>query len=57
MMNMSVEEASEYIIPVGSVEREEIERLRKQADGRYLNASGKGVYRIENKAGKRSIDL
>jgi len=44
-MQISLKEAAKYIIPVARIEAEEIERLRRQADGRYLSAQEPGVYR------------
>jgi len=44
--NVPLAEAARHIVPVGSVEREEVERLRGQAAGRFLSASQPGVYRL-----------
>jgi hypothetical protein len=55
-MDCSVEGAAQYIVPVGVSERDEIERLRKQADGCYLSASYAGAYRVpKSGSGKRSL--
>lgn len=56
-MDIPVAEAAEFIVPVGSVERTEIERLRKQADGRYLSASHSGVYKMKKAASGRALAL
>lgn len=52
MMNCSIAEAAEFIIPSSTVEREEYERQRRRANGRYLNASAKGVYKIKDETVK-----
>ena len=56
-MEIPVADAAAYVVPVGTTEREEIERLRRQADGRYLSASSPGVYRtavqLQGEAPKR----
>jgi len=56
-MDVSVFEAARFIVPVGQVERQEIERLRKGADGKYLSASEAGVYHAPRTggSGKRSV--
>lgn len=58
-MGVSVEEAGKMIVPVGQVDREQIERLRTQADGRYLSASYPGVYRkpVATATGGRKIGV
>lgn len=43
-MNCTIEEAAEWVTPVSEVDREGIEELRTQADGRYLDASRSGTY-------------
>jgi hypothetical protein len=45
-MDVPLEEAAAYITPVGLTDREDIQSLRKSADGRYLSASHTGVYKI-----------
>jgi hypothetical protein len=44
-MDCSLSEAASYIIPTQSVIGEDLERLRSQANGRYLSASYPGPYR------------
>lgn len=44
-MQCSLLEAAEFILPAGVAGREQIERSRANADGRYLAASFPGVYR------------
>lgn len=50
-------EAARWINPVAVTDREGIERLRKQADGRYLSASHDGVYRIAKPSRARLVDV
>jgi hypothetical protein len=45
-MDISLKEAAEYIVPVSLSAKDQIDRLRKECDGRYLSASQKGVYRM-----------
>jgi len=47
-LGCTLQEAAEYIVPVSRVDPEGIERLRRQASGRYINASKPGVYRMED---------
>lgn len=47
---ISVAEAAKRIVPVGTVEREDTEALRAQADGRYLSANRPGVYEVPKRA-------
>jgi hypothetical protein len=42
---MTMEEAAEYIVPVSRTDAARIERLRTAANGAWLNAGAKGVYR------------
>lgn len=56
-MEVPVAEAARYVVPVGVTEREEVKRLREQADGRYLSASGDGVYRMPKASGKRQLGV
>lgn len=42
--DISLKEASQYIIPVAESAREQIEKLRTQATGKYLSASKPGKY-------------
>lgn len=49
-MNQPVADVAKWIIPVGVMDAEAIERLRKQADGRYLSASHPGVYRYRRES-------
>lgn len=43
-LGISLVDASEYVVPVARSASEQIENLRKQANGRFLSASYKGVY-------------
>jgi hypothetical protein len=45
-LNVSLLEASQYIVPVGVRSRDEINTLRKQAEGKLLSASYPGVYTV-----------
>lgn len=42
----SLEEASNYVVPVAISCKEEIEKIRQQANGRYLSASRPGTYAL-----------
>jgi hypothetical protein len=55
-LNATILEASTYIIPVGKSAAHEVEKLRAQADGKYLSASYAGVYlnSAANHAGSNS---
>lgn len=59
MFDIPLQEAGRWIIPVGTLEAEEIKRLREQAHGRYLSASREGVYRMpkEKKGGGRKVEV
>jgi SpoVK/Ycf46/Vps4 family AAA+-type ATPase len=55
-MEISLKEAAEYIVPVSLSAKDQIDRLRKECDGRYLSASQKGVYRMNpDKTTKRQV--
>jgi hypothetical protein len=41
----AVEVASKWVVPVGVRSAAEIEKLRSQANGRFLSATYSGVYR------------
>jgi hypothetical protein len=57
-MNSTLSEAAEFVVPVSRSAAEEIEKLRTQADGRFLSASHAGVYRKTQRAGEsRNISL
>lgn len=60
LLQCSLQEAAGYIVPVARAAADTIDRLRREADGRYLSASFPGVYRIPTNpapvAGRR-IDL
>lgn len=47
--NINIKEAAEYIIPIAISAREEIDALRKAANGRWLSANYKGAYKLEVK--------
>jgi hypothetical protein len=43
-LNLSIVDSAQYIVPVARSAADQIERLRQQASGRFLNASQPGVY-------------
>lgn len=45
VLGVSLVDASQYVVPVSQSAPDVIERLRSQADGRFLSASSQGVYR------------
>lgn len=47
-LGVSLEEASEFVVPVARSASEQIENLRKMASGRFLSACYKGVYNCDN---------
>lgn len=60
-LNISVEEAAEYIVPVYTSNFQQIEQLRQEASGKYLSANNTGLYKYEIKEevksrGKRKIN-
>jgi adenylate kinase family enzyme len=48
--NVSLIDASEFVVPVAKADPERIERLRKEAAGRYISASESGTYKMVEKA-------
>ena len=48
-LDITLAKAAEYIVPVGQSAKEEIEKLRQRADGKYLSASSPGVYRAPSR--------
>jgi hypothetical protein len=57
-LNTTLKEASTYIVPVARSAAESIERLRQQANGRFINAAAPGVYaynKVADSSGGRSI--
>ena len=42
--DMSLVEASQYIVPIAKSAPEIVDSLRQQASGKFLNASNSGVY-------------
>jgi hypothetical protein len=47
-LNLSLKESAAYIVPVSRSAADQIENLRRQASGRFLNASRPGVYTFES---------
>lgn len=58
-LSCSIVEAAAYIVPVAIAAKEQIDRLRSQAAGRFISASAPGPYRMpEVERGKgRAIEL
>ena len=61
-LDMSLMDAAEYVVPVSVSAADQLDKLRKEASGRYLSASHPGVYRYESLAQatsrkSRKIDL
>eukprot|EP00913_Durusdinium_trenchii_P028456 g26684.t1 len=46
-LSCSLNDAAEFVVPVARSAADQIEALRRQADGRFLSASFPGVYRRE----------
>src|SRR5262249_42251839 len=46
-LGITLKEAARFIVPVSRAAAEEIENLRRQADGRFLSASYPGVYQVQ----------
>lgn len=44
--NTSLVDAAQFVVPVAKADPERIERLRKEAAGRYISASAGGTYRL-----------
>ena len=58
-MKSTLEEAAQYVVPVAKSAAEQIKALRTQAQGRFVSAAYKGVYKMPNTAasgGRRDID-
>jgi len=56
MMNVSLDDARQFVVPISTTMKEEIERLRKWSEGRTLQASADGVQTTGAKP-KRSVDI
>ncbi len=50
---LTLEECAKRLVPVGVKCKEEIERLQKQADGKYLSATEPGAYRKPSNGERR----
>lgn len=60
LLGTTLAEAAKTIIPVGQSAADDVEDLRKQANGRFLSASYEGVYRMSSKvvkSTKRSVSV
>jgi hypothetical protein len=53
--NFSLTEAAEYVVPVADSAREQLERLRQFAAGRFISASYSGKYKLPGKATAASV--
>ena len=49
-LNLTMEEAAGYIVPVAKSDAERINRLRKMADGHFISASKPGVFSLQQSA-------
>jgi hypothetical protein len=47
-MGLTLAEAAEYVVPVATSAKEQIQRLRTQATGRFISASHPGLYTAED---------
>lgn len=59
-LDLSLIEASRFVVPVSVSAREKIQALRSEANGRYLSASYPGVFRLQapsNVVGARNVSL
>lgn len=58
-LDMTLLEASKFVVPVSVSARERIDALRREADGRYLSASSAGLFKYKpvNTATGRKINL
>jgi len=58
-LSCSLAEASTYVVPVYKSAHEEIENLRKMADGKFTSASSMGVYRtnLESTSTQRKLSI
>jgi hypothetical protein len=53
---VTLKESALFIVPVAKADPEKIERLRKEASGRYISASSKGTYKLPSrKPAKRQV--
>ena len=50
MLQITLSEAATYIVPVAVAARQQIEALQNSANGCYINAGKKGIYRKEGKS-------
>jgi len=50
-LGCTVKEAAEYIVPVAKSDPESINRLRRQANGKFLSASYPGAYKMDGDLG------
>ena len=64
-LNTTLKDAASYIVPIAKAARGRVEKLREDADGRFISASYEGVYLHPTKApsiptadgGRRNISL
>jgi len=51
--NVPLTDAAQFVVPVAKADPERIERLRKEAAGRYISASCSGTYKLPERANVR----
>jgi len=51
----TLKDAAQFVVPVAKADPERIERLRKEAAGRYISASEKGTYKLATKKSGRKL--
>jgi len=51
--NVPLIDAAQFVVPVAKADPERIERLRKEAAGRYISASYSGTYKLPERANVR----
>lgn len=54
LLGKTLQESAAYVVPVALSEKEEIDRIRKEADGCFISASYPGPYRIPSETAKPS---
>jgi len=54
-LNVTLEEASKFIVPVSKSAAEEIKELRKLANNRYTSASESGLYKFVEEQAPQTV--
>jgi len=52
---VSLVNAAQFVVPVAKADPERIERLRKEAAGRYISASYSGTFKLPERATRRAV--